>query len=214
VGRERAPHAERRSVRGPRRAAEPVAPRAAEPRRAAATGRAAGAMINFMLLVSRQGKTRLTKWYESYSTKEKARIVREVTARTGAGGPRARRAAPRARAARRSAPPPEPPPPRAPGDGARARAEDVQLHRVARRQEDRLQALREPLLHLLRRPAPRTGAAAPVARFRDGRASRALRATIARRAIGGDDGKTAAVGAREASGRRARAQASTPRTTS
>ncbi|EGB02199.1 hypothetical protein AURANDRAFT_25892 [Aureococcus anophagefferens] len=36
-------------------------------------------MINFMLLVSRQGKTRLTKWYESYSTKEKARIVREAT---------------------------------------------------------------------------------------------------------------------------------------
>ena len=109
VGRERAPHAERRSVRGPRRAAEPVAPRAAEPRRAAATGRAAGAMINFMLLVSRQGKTRLTKWYESYSTKEKARIVREVTARTGAGGPRAKRAAPRAPRAKRpaaGAPPP------------------------------------------------------------------------------------------------------------
>lgn len=39
-------------------------------------------MINFMLLVSRQGKTRLTKWYESYSTKEKARIIREVTARS------------------------------------------------------------------------------------------------------------------------------------
>ncbi|KAH8093978.1 hypothetical protein JL720_3958 [Aureococcus anophagefferens] len=58
-------------------------------------------MINFMLLVSRQGKTRLTKWYESYSTKEKARIVREVTARTGAGGPRARRAAPRGAAAPR-----------------------------------------------------------------------------------------------------------------
>ena len=37
-------------------------------------------MINFMLLISRQGKTRLTKWYESYgSTKEKARVVREVT---------------------------------------------------------------------------------------------------------------------------------------
>lgn len=41
-------------------------------------------MINFMLLVSRQGKTRLTKWYESYGTKEKARIVREVTARSPA----------------------------------------------------------------------------------------------------------------------------------
>ncbi|KAH8043807.1 hypothetical protein JL720_17289 [Aureococcus anophagefferens] len=62
-------------------------------------------MINFMLLVSRQGKTRLTKWYESYSTKEKARIVREVTARTGAGG-RARAAG----AARAATPAAEPPP--------------------------------------------------------------------------------------------------------
>lgn len=88
MGRERAPHAERRSVRGPFRAAAFVAPRAAEPRRAAATGRAAGAMINFMLLVSRQGKTRLTKWYESYSTKEKARIVREVTATVLARAPK------------------------------------------------------------------------------------------------------------------------------
>lgn len=45
-------------------------------------------MINFMLLVSRQGKTRLTKWYESYSTKEKARIVREVTATVLARAPK------------------------------------------------------------------------------------------------------------------------------
>lgn len=37
-------------------------------------------MINFMLLVSRQGKTRLTKWYETVSPKERARIVRDVTA--------------------------------------------------------------------------------------------------------------------------------------
>uniref|UniRef100_A0A7S2XUT6 AP complex subunit sigma n=1 Tax=Fibrocapsa japonica TaxID=94617 RepID=A0A7S2XUT6_9STRA len=36
-------------------------------------------MINFMLLISRQGKTRLTKWYDSYGTKEKARIMREIT---------------------------------------------------------------------------------------------------------------------------------------
>ena len=35
-------------------------------------------MINFLLLVSRQGKTRLTKWYESDSSKEKSRIVRDV----------------------------------------------------------------------------------------------------------------------------------------
>lgn len=37
-------------------------------------------MINFLLLISRQGKTRLTKWYEPYgSSKEKSRVVREVT---------------------------------------------------------------------------------------------------------------------------------------
>ena len=40
--------------------------------------RAAKAMINFLLLVSRQGKTRLTKWYESYAAKEK----RESSARS------------------------------------------------------------------------------------------------------------------------------------
>mmetsp|Transcript_6036 Transcript_6036/g.20294 ORF Transcript_6036/g.20294 Transcript_6036/m.20294 type:complete len:160 (-) Transcript_6036:1-480(-) len=37
-------------------------------------------MINFMLLVSRQGKTRLTKWYKSYTTKDKSRIARELSA--------------------------------------------------------------------------------------------------------------------------------------
>eukprot|EP00624_Nannochloropsis_granulata_P006214 evm.model.NODE_45415_length_16343_cov_32.634583.2 len=36
-------------------------------------------MINFLLLVSRQGKTRLSKWYEHYPTKEKARSIRELT---------------------------------------------------------------------------------------------------------------------------------------
>mmetsp|Transcript_1277 Transcript_1277/g.1698 ORF Transcript_1277/g.1698 Transcript_1277/m.1698 type:complete len:157 (-) Transcript_1277:87-557(-) len=36
-------------------------------------------MINFLLLISRQGKTRLTKWYQTYASKEKVRIVREVT---------------------------------------------------------------------------------------------------------------------------------------
>mmetsp|Transcript_11086 Transcript_11086/g.29122 ORF Transcript_11086/g.29122 Transcript_11086/m.29122 type:complete len:161 (+) Transcript_11086:212-694(+) len=45
-------------------------------------------MINFLLLVSRQGKTRLTKWYESYAAKEKARIVREITATVLARAPK------------------------------------------------------------------------------------------------------------------------------
>ena len=93
-------------------------------------------MINFMLLVSRQGKTRLTKWYESYSTKEKARIVREVTVRERPGAAAARTARG---------------PPLFLGDGAFARAQNVQFHRMEGRQEDRLQALRLPLLHLLRR---------------------------------------------------------------
>ena len=45
-------------------------------------------MINFLLLVSRQGKTRLTKWYESYAAKEKARIVREITSTVLARAPK------------------------------------------------------------------------------------------------------------------------------
>lgn len=36
--------------------------------------------IKFLLLVSRQGKVRLSKWYEMYSAKDKARITREVSA--------------------------------------------------------------------------------------------------------------------------------------
>ncbi|ETV92762.1 hypothetical protein H310_12992 [Aphanomyces invadans] len=36
-------------------------------------------MIDFMLLVSRQGKTRLSKWYSTVPLKDKARIIREVT---------------------------------------------------------------------------------------------------------------------------------------
>eukprot|EP01100_Stratorugosa_tubuloviscum_P006519 TRINITY_DN2808_c4_g1_i1.p1 TRINITY_DN2808_c4_g1~~TRINITY_DN2808_c4_g1_i1.p1 ORF type:complete len:153 (-),score=41.54 TRINITY_DN2808_c4_g1_i1:148-606(-) len=35
-------------------------------------------MIHFVLLVSRQGKTRLSKWYSTYTAKEKSRITREM----------------------------------------------------------------------------------------------------------------------------------------
>lgn len=35
--------------------------------------------IKFLLLVSRQGKVRLAKWYETLSSKDKAKITREVT---------------------------------------------------------------------------------------------------------------------------------------
>mmetsp|Transcript_901 Transcript_901/g.1488 ORF Transcript_901/g.1488 Transcript_901/m.1488 type:complete len:163 (-) Transcript_901:104-592(-) len=37
-------------------------------------------MINFILLVSRQGKTRLTKWFVQKDAKDKTRSVRELTA--------------------------------------------------------------------------------------------------------------------------------------
>eukprot|EP00299_Pterocystis_sp_00344_P005469 c1691_g1_i1.p1 GENE.c1691_g1_i1~~c1691_g1_i1.p1 ORF type:complete len:154 (+),score=30.79 c1691_g1_i1:45-506(+) len=36
-------------------------------------------MIHFALLISRQGKVRLTKWYSTYDTKDKGKIVREVS---------------------------------------------------------------------------------------------------------------------------------------
>ena len=37
-------------------------------------------MIHFVLLISRQGKVRLTKWYSATTAKDKARTVREVSA--------------------------------------------------------------------------------------------------------------------------------------
>ena len=36
--------------------------------------------IQYLLLVSRQGKVRLTKWYAAFSLKEKQRVMREVSA--------------------------------------------------------------------------------------------------------------------------------------
>lgn len=36
-------------------------------------------MIRLMLLLSRQGKVRLTKWYMPYTQKQKNRIIRDVT---------------------------------------------------------------------------------------------------------------------------------------
>lgn len=38
-------------------------------------------MIRFFLLISRQGKSRLTKWYLPYTQKERTKILREVTSR-------------------------------------------------------------------------------------------------------------------------------------
>ncbi|CAN0899250.1 AP-1 complex subunit sigma-1 [Linum grandiflorum] len=36
-------------------------------------------MIHFVLLISRQGKVRLTKWYSPYSQKERSKIIRELS---------------------------------------------------------------------------------------------------------------------------------------
>lgn len=36
-------------------------------------------MIHFFILMSRQGKVRLAKWYSTYTQKERARVVKETT---------------------------------------------------------------------------------------------------------------------------------------
>lgn len=36
-------------------------------------------MIHFMMLMSRQGKVRLTKWYTTYSQKERQKVAKEIT---------------------------------------------------------------------------------------------------------------------------------------
>jgi hypothetical protein len=35
--------------------------------------------IHFFILMSRQGKVRLAKWYSTYTQKERARVVKETT---------------------------------------------------------------------------------------------------------------------------------------
>jgi AP-1 complex subunit sigma 1/2 len=35
--------------------------------------------IKFVLLLSRQGKVRLSKWYTTYNQKERAKLVRDIT---------------------------------------------------------------------------------------------------------------------------------------
>lgn len=34
--------------------------------------------IHFLLLMSRQGKVRLAKWYSTYTQKERARVIKEI----------------------------------------------------------------------------------------------------------------------------------------
>ncbi|XP_031270259.1 AP-1 complex subunit sigma-1-like isoform X1 [Pistacia vera] len=45
-------------------------------------------MIHFVILVSRQGKVRLTKWYSPYSQKERAQVIRELCGIILSRGPR------------------------------------------------------------------------------------------------------------------------------
>ncbi|XP_044512080.1 AP-1 complex subunit sigma-1-like [Mangifera indica] len=45
-------------------------------------------MIHFVLLVSRQGKVRLTKWYSPYSQKERAKVIRQLSGIILTRGPR------------------------------------------------------------------------------------------------------------------------------
>jgi hypothetical protein len=35
--------------------------------------------IKFMLLLSRQGKVRLSKWYTTYTQKDRAKIIRDIS---------------------------------------------------------------------------------------------------------------------------------------
>ncbi|KAL3814739.1 hypothetical protein ACJIZ3_016007 [Penstemon smallii] len=45
-------------------------------------------MIHFVLLISRQGKVRLTKWYSPYSQKERIKIIRELSGTIVSRGPK------------------------------------------------------------------------------------------------------------------------------
>ncbi|VFQ97245.1 unnamed protein product [Cuscuta campestris] len=44
--------------------------------------------IHFVLLISRQGKVRLTKWYSPYSQKERAKVIRELSGLILTRGPK------------------------------------------------------------------------------------------------------------------------------
>ncbi|XP_022880825.1 AP-1 complex subunit sigma-2-like [Olea europaea var. sylvestris] len=45
-------------------------------------------MIHFVLLISRQGKVRLTKWYSPYSQKERTKVIREHSGMILSRGPK------------------------------------------------------------------------------------------------------------------------------
>ncbi|KAJ6879350.1 AP-1 complex subunit sigma-1 [Populus alba x Populus x berolinensis] len=45
-------------------------------------------MIQFVLLISRQGKVRLTKWYSPYTQKERSKVIRELSGVILSRGPK------------------------------------------------------------------------------------------------------------------------------
>ncbi|KAK3421230.1 hypothetical protein EUGRSUZ_H05014 [Eucalyptus grandis] len=45
-------------------------------------------MIHFVLLISRQGKVRLTKWYSPYTQKERTKVIRELSGLVLSRGPK------------------------------------------------------------------------------------------------------------------------------
>ncbi|CAN1328296.1 AP-1 complex subunit sigma-2 [Linum perenne] len=45
-------------------------------------------MIHFVCLISRQGKVRLTKWYSTYSQKERSKAIREISGVILSRGPK------------------------------------------------------------------------------------------------------------------------------
>nr|GEZ19133.1 AP-1 complex subunit sigma-1 [Tanacetum cinerariifolium] len=45
-------------------------------------------MIHFVLLISRQGKVRLTKWYSPYTQKERSKVIRELSGMILTRGPK------------------------------------------------------------------------------------------------------------------------------
>mmetsp|Transcript_38082 Transcript_38082/g.82798 ORF Transcript_38082/g.82798 Transcript_38082/m.82798 type:complete len:149 (-) Transcript_38082:235-681(-) len=45
-------------------------------------------MIHFVLLISRQGKVRLAKWYNQYTTKERTKLVKQISSNILSRGPK------------------------------------------------------------------------------------------------------------------------------
>ncbi|CAL9108437.1 unnamed protein product [Musa acuminata var. zebrina] len=65
-----------------RRSRTKIAPRKKGERRSRST------MIHFVILISRQGNVRLTKWYSPYQQKERSTVIRELSGLIPTRGPK------------------------------------------------------------------------------------------------------------------------------